>query len=95
LFSSVIPAVLLTWQYKLSSDMGHFSTLLDPELLINAALPPEINAPVAAPATAPDAVPDDVSVFVPDALPLLPPLKDSKNIFACSIIYIYSIILKY
>jgi len=59
----VIPAVLLTWQYRLLSVRGHFSTLLDPELLISAAEPPDTNAPVEAPAIAPEATPEPV--FVP------------------------------
>ena len=54
----MIPAVLLTWQYRVSSVRGHFSTLFEPELLINAEVPPETIAPVAAPAIAPDAVLD-------------------------------------
>jgi hypothetical protein len=73
---------------------GHFSTLFEPELLINAEVPPETIAPVAAPAIAPDAVleaPLLSTGLAGAALAVLPPLKCSKNNSSIPILILYNL----
>jgi hypothetical protein len=73
---------------------GHFSTLFEPELLINAEVPPETIAPVAAPAIAPDAVleaPLLSTGLAGGADAVLPPLKCSKNNSSIPILILYNL----
>jgi hypothetical protein len=76
---------------------GHFSTLFEPELLINAEVPPETIAPVAAPAIAPDAVLEapllstGLAGAAGGAEAVLPPLKCSKNNSSIPILILYNL----
>jgi hypothetical protein len=62
-------------------------------LLIRAADPPEINAPVAAPDTAPDAAPD-VLFTGGEAIPLKCSKNNSAEPYILFFLFYYIIILK-